>query len=291
VRIYCGSHWIHLWQLSNVQLALLKPDDFNLSAEEQKILHENRVNSLSSVQEPPLAVTRQLYATSQEEFDNIDQIKNTASSLLRHLWTFRNRNCSDPRDRIYALRSMALDLKEFIVPNYSESSGIVYAKATRKVIEHHRKLDIMGMCLTPEVSDPGSPGSPSWTPDFTLTAAQRPFTSLTMFLSGHEPYYSATRKISKAMPLLSEDASELRLQGHSVGTVIALGVESAKNWQDMVIRFKNLADQISSARSDPSMDRTEWFWRTLITNRTSNNLPARAEVEGRQFQSWWRALN
>jgi hypothetical protein len=38
------------------------------------------------------------------------------------------------------------------------------------------------------------------------------------------------------------------------------------------------------------MDRTEAFWRTLITNRTSNNQRARSEVEGRQFQYWWETL-
>jgi hypothetical protein len=140
---------------------------------------------------------------------------------------------------------MALDLKEFIVPNYGESAGTVYAKVTRKVIAQYKKLDIMGMCFTPEGSDPGSPGRPSWTPDFNVTGAQRSFTSLTMFLSEHDPYYSATTKTSKAVPLLSDDISELRLQGHRAGTVIALGVEGAKDWQDMVIRSRNLADQIS----------------------------------------------
>ena len=273
-----------------MQLALLKPEHFNLSVEEQDVLRKNRVAYIASAHKPPLAVTRQLFATSQKECPKIDQIKDTSSTLLCHLWTFKNRDCSDPRDRIYALKSMALDLKELIVPDYSEGPGIVYAKATRLVIEHHKKLDIIGMCLTPEDSDPGSPERPSWTPDFASMAAQRPFTSLTMFLSGHDPYYSASTKVSEAVPLPSDDPSELRLQGHSVGSVIALGFEGAKNWQDMVIRSSKLAGHFSPANSDHDIDRTEVFWRTLITDRTSNNQPARADVEGRQFEFWWNTL-
>ena len=268
-----------------MQLALLRPEHFNLSAEEQKIMNENRVKYLAVHQEPALAVTRQLFATSKEECKKIEQIKNTASTLLRHLWTFRNRQCENPRDRIYALKGMALDLKESIVPDYSESVGTVYAKATREVIQRHKKLDIMGMCFTPQDSEPGSPGRPSWTPDFTLAATQRPFTTLTMVLSGHEPYYSATTKVSEAVPLPPDNTSELRLRGHSVGTVSALGVDGAKDWQDMVMRSRNLAEQISPTKSEPEVDRTETFWRTLITNRTSNNQTARSDVEGQHFES------
>lgn len=135
VEIYCGSDCIHFWQLSNVQLALLKPQHFNLSAEEQMLVHENRAAFLTAVQEPPLAVTRQTFATSKAECPKIDNIKQTACTLLRHLWTFRHRNCSDALDRIYALKSMALDVQDLIVPKYGESAGRLYAEVARNIIK------------------------------------------------------------------------------------------------------------------------------------------------------------
>lgn len=293
VDIYCGPNRIHFWQLSNVQLALLKPQHFNLSPEEQRLVHENRSASLTSVQEPPLAVTRQLFATSKAtskaECEKIEEIKTT---LLRHLWTFRHRNCSEPLDRIYALKSMALDVRDLIVPRYGESAGSVYAEVTRKIIYEHKKLDVLGMCVTLEDCEPGSPGRPSWAPDFHSAVAreQRPFTPLTMFLSGYDPYYTATSIKCETALFPTESPSELRLEGRHVGTVTALGFEGATTLQDMVIRSRGLSDRLSSCSSTQKAIRSETFWRTLITNRTSENQCARAGVEGHQFQAWWETL-
>ena len=289
--IHCGSSWIHFWHLSNVQLALLRPGHQNLSLEEQRLLQKDSSQAMVSKQEPPLVVTRQLFATSREDFARIEDTRMTASTLLRHLWTFRNRTCKDPHDRVYALRSMALDLQNDIVPDYGQRTGRLYAGVTRKIIGKHKKLDILGMCVTLEGFDPGSPDRPSWAPDFhsAVVQAQRPFTSLTMFLSGHASYYTATGA-SEANVSSPEDALELRLRGYLVGTVAALGFEGAETWQDMVKRSKDLSDAVSLRASEARPDRPNAFWRTLITNRTSENQLARPDVEGREFQAWWETL-
>lgn len=286
--MYCGPDWVDFWQLANLQLALLRPEHFHLNEEEQRIIRENKDGLAPPGQEPPLVLTRQLFATSRADYDDIEMTRNRASLLLRHLWVFRNRECTDPRDRIYALRSMAMDLKDAIIPNYNESEGMLYAKVTRRIIQHHKNLDVMGMCFTS--GDPGGTDRPSWAPDFNLATPQRPFTNLTMLLSGHEPYYMATARTSEARPSSPDDESELKLWGYNVGIITALGVESAKTLEEYVIKSRDLAEAISHTSLDFGMDHTEAFWRTLITNRTSENRPARADIEGKQFQAWWETL-
>ena len=285
--MYCGFDCIDFWQLSNAQLAMLQPEHWHLNDKEQKLLLENRPGFAPPGYEPPLVSTRQLFATSRADYEKIEQARNTTCTLLRHLWTFRNRNCTDPRDRIYALRSLAMDLKEAVVPNYGESHSRIYAKVTRQIIEHHKNLDVLGMCFTFEGSDPGDAERPSWAPDFHVTTTQRPFTSLTMFLGGHEPYYLATTRASEARPSSSDDEAELKLWGYDGGVVTALGIEDAKTLEEYIIKSRDLAETISHTSFDSGMDRTEAFWRTLIANRTSENRPARADVEGKQFRAWW----
>lgn len=246
---------------------------------------ENRVKYLSSFQEPPLAVTRQLFAVGVEERPEIEAIRSRECRLLRHLWTFRDRNSSNPRDRIYALRSMSLDLKSLIVPDYGARFGIVYAKATRHIIELHKRLDILGMCLTPEGTNPGDPERPSWAPDFHWRTAQWPFTPLTMFMSGNEAYYSAISASPVELFTTGRD-NELGLKGCAVGTVQDLASEGARTPEEMTIRSRVLAERVPPSQLDFEYNNTETFWRTLITNRTSLSKPARIEMEGQQFQAW-----
>lgn len=188
-----------------------------------------------------------------------------------------------------------------IDPNYEENVGITYARATRAIIKKHKKLDVLGMCLVPEDSAPKTEDWPSWTPDLTLKAKDRPFTPLTMFTSGHPSYYTAASN-SNTTPEFSDDLLELKVKGYEVGTIAALGFEKAKEWIEAkvwteatvwigaVLQSRKLAEQLATNATQRYSDITDAFWRTLITNRTSQSTPARHDVEGRQFSVWWEVL-
>ena len=250
--------------------------------------NEARRDAMISIQEPPLVVTRQFFANSKEEVERLEHAQTTNCTLLRHLWTFRNRECTKPRDRVFAMKALSLDVGNLIEPDCEDDVGQTSAKAALTIVEHHKKLDILGMCITLEGCEPGGGERPSWAPDLGLPARRRPFTSLTMFLGEHEPYYTAT--MSSEATLGPCNLKRLTTYGHRVGIVAALGSEKQKTWDDMVRHSKELVDQLPNMELASNTTRMEAFWRTLITNRNSNSEPASVDTEGEQFKLWWATL-
>ena len=223
----------------------------------------------------------------------IEQTRAAAATLLRHIWVFRKRNCSDPRDKIYAIRSMALDIKAEIEPNYDEAFGITFTKATCAIIRKHHKLNVLGMCIVPEGSTPGGHNRPAWVPDLRISEQIRPFTSLTKVWTDREPYYTAAGN-SNTFAMPSHAAPELDLTGYDVGTIAALGIDGvqpgAKAWQEGLIRSWKLVEELAASKELRYDDPQEAFWRTLITNRNSLSEPAQYDTEGVQFNAWWEVL-
>lgn len=78
----------------------------------------------------------------------------------------RDSDCTDPRDKIYALWNLAKDAGDLgIVPDYSLSVRSLCVSFTKQYILHHRCLDII--CV-PQVRciKPLEGGLPSWVPDW-----------------------------------------------------------------------------------------------------------------------------
>ncbi|OWP00762.1 heterokaryon incompatibility protein [Marssonina coronariae] len=131
--------------------------------------------------------------------------------------------CSDPRDRIFAVLGLADDASSCFscFPDYSRTCDEVYIEATRRMLKQGH-LDILAYCHGPR-----SPASalPSWVPDWRLMTfapmAYSPWQSVFFSASGH----------SQQPPIPdNEDPCLLGLSGIVADTVRQSGSLWSPDW-------------------------------------------------------------
>lgn len=90
--------------------------------------------------------------------------------LRRLIIGFRARQCSDPRDKVYAMLGMLVQeeleapLSSLVRPNYGKSHAEVIRDATRYCLRRGRGLRILGYISFRNEDDIGADGFPSWVP-------------------------------------------------------------------------------------------------------------------------------
>jgi len=135
----------------------------------------------------------------------IDQRELPLGSLL-----IRNvdRDCTDKRDKVYGLLSLAhISFARAIVPNYSLSLTDVYKDVSLAYVNHDMRLEPMRYC---EAGTRRIGGCPSWVPDWSSVVDQR-------FLAGQ-----VSCGVSRAhTKYISPD--KLRVTGVLCGTVASMG--------------------------------------------------------------------
>ncbi|KAG4429492.1 hypothetical protein IFR05_015030 [Cadophora sp. M221] len=88
------------------------------------------------------------------------------TDLLSHLVRYRRCECSNPRDKIFAVLNLASIDKDLALPaaDYASSVKSVYTFVTKALIEHHHSLDVL---CAPHAGDWRTPDDlPSWSPDW-----------------------------------------------------------------------------------------------------------------------------
>lgn len=108
--------------------------------------------------------------------DELTNRNNSLSGLLfqeveRHLphlrESFGNAQCSDPRDRIYALLSLDKTMEDLgIVPDYSVTATQLYENVTKLFIDRYLGLEILTECEM--ACGVENLGGPSWVPDWSV---------------------------------------------------------------------------------------------------------------------------
>jgi tetratricopeptide (TPR) repeat protein len=108
-------------------------------------------------------------------------------SLLRLLNAYRNADCTDPKDRVYALLGISLYADHShpgLQIDYSKSVAEVYQGAAQAIIEESGKLDVL--CMNHESTTHPETGQyrarhhslPSWTPDWSTILGSLPLASI-----------------------------------------------------------------------------------------------------------------
>ena len=116
---------------------------------------------------------------------------------------FSGRNCSDPRDYIYALLNITTDTKARIVADYRKSVQEVFTEAARAMILETGDL----MAILPAGNNNNNRdrwhGAPNWVPNWA--------TSLTMNI--RDLYNSAKGPNIDGSPFTNKDPTVLNLTG------------------------------------------------------------------------------
>ncbi|KAI1350589.1 heterokaryon incompatibility protein-domain-containing protein [Xylaria sp. FL0043] len=196
------------------------------------------------------------------------------SSLFRPeslLWTFRHREATDPRDKIYGVLSLlkghstntGQDAKDLIVPDYSPGMRFekVFTRAVFNIINFSASLDI--------ISQPGfvsrdlDLGLPSWVPDFSQPVKFAG--SLDRYLK-QLPCYNASAGRRASLAAIEENI--LVLEGRLLDTIASTSramlyrVEESQNsiMQEWYTFTRDAYKSTMESCSTPWKDR---FWRTL----------------------------
>ncbi|KAI0413224.1 heterokaryon incompatibility protein-domain-containing protein [Xylaria grammica] len=205
------------------------------------------------------------------------------SSLFRPeslLWTFRHREATDPRDKIYGILSLLRGrstntgqaAKALIVPDYSPEMNYekVFTKAVFNIIEFSASLDII--CQPGSASRDIDPRLPSWVPDFSQSM---------MFAGSLDRYlkqllcYDACAGRSASVSVIDDNI--LMLEGCLVDTIASTSSSMSdmkeehqrsimQEWYGFTRDFYN---ELSKGGTDS--DNIHWedrFWRTLCGDTT-----------------------
>jgi hypothetical protein len=115
--------------------------------------------------------TRRLKSPLYQLMQNLDTVRKSiqqgsAPALLQLLKAYRDREATDPRDKLYALLGIAGDLSIYrIVPDYSMPFEEVYKASTLQFILAYRSLEVLNLSFGLSKTS----GLPSWTPDWRVS--------------------------------------------------------------------------------------------------------------------------
>ncbi|KAJ5921097.1 HET-domain-containing protein [Penicillium verhagenii] len=140
--------------------------------------------------------------------------QNRTGQLSQLLWRTPRHQCSDPRDRIYALYGMAPAARNAYPPDYDKSVGQVMKEATKYIIEKELGLRALDAFVVRE-DNTSADLLPSWVPDFT-----RDLTTEGIYGSQYisvKPDKSLFEWEAQYQPYISPDLSTLHLWARRAG--------------------------------------------------------------------------
>jgi hypothetical protein len=244
-----------------------------------------------------------------------------ADQLLDLLVGLRNRNSSDPRDKIFAALGMinGHGNEIGILPDYQSPVEDIYTRTAASILIAAENLDILGVCSTNQHGN-STLGLSSWVPDWSVTHFI-PAPLKTAVISS----YKATGE-SKTSPKFL-NGKILVVSGHIFDTISSLGdtmpdindepwgaiedapddagiLESLRDIShDFTIMYNNLVSLVPhlaifiswekfAAVNEQSMSTTgeshmEVYWRTLCADQ----MPDGYDTAKSQFRVWYDSLS
>jgi hypothetical protein len=191
--------------------------------------------------------------------------------LLNLLFSFKDYQATDPRDRLYALLGFTPSIP--IIPDYTKPAEEVYEELVRISIQTTGTLMMTFLCRKPKHLQ-----LPSWVPDLSLNLPDDAWnTSCPLGFFGADGNNWANVGVPSPGCILSPtyEKGELTVSGFIYDTPIILGPvwdgtleERQSNFYKVILEYQKLLDETDAA-SFPHLicqHRKECFWRTLIWN-------------------------
>lgn len=213
----------------------------------------------------------------------------------------RNVQCTDPRDRVYALLGLANDVSSQdleVMPDYALTIEEVYKGFSIWNLSHTKDL----RCLSySSLSSRSQLSLPSWVPDYTLLEVEPPLARAEIEL----PYNAA--RGTEPILRFSDGRNTLHIHGYTVDSVGMIGSLQAE--VSIPDPLPELSQQVNEAQDstaliqtsiwikecwkiattkygeDLPLERYEDFWRAMICNRTSTGQMAPHEY-GTSFRRY-----
>lgn len=196
------------------------------------IAHGSMFIALSSIFNVVSYLDRKL-GYEVEEFEKIARLQWISAEYHRGrrlplqvlLYESRDRQCGNPRDKIYALQGLMYEQPTALLrPDYDLPVAVVYANATRFLISASQSLDIICGQEPSKAID----GLPSWTPDYSCFGTGN--TVPLVDLSGRKVIHNASlREPPPRIPdinALPNDWQHLQVSGTHMGTIKSLSRQS-----------------------------------------------------------------
>jgi hypothetical protein len=221
--------------------------------------------------------------------------------LLDYLQGFRHCEATDPRDKVYALVSLAADISPgtFRI-DYTLTTEELYKGVVRFILFHHKSLDILGAVIQKESEVVLR--LPSWAPDWSLRTEyefpESPF--LRKLISGYpnQKFYNASGGTSVSV-YTSFNIDHLVLKGFVFDTLVDLCDDAVdllgrintsdfrtpqqhltiiQQWEQKALEISGDGDPYSHT------GRLEAFWRTLIADAIGDKRATKDAAE--MFKVW-----
>lgn len=165
---------------------------------------------------------------------NTEGFPTPADEMLFFLFRARNREATDPRDKIFALLGLISgDVSALgIQADYRAAAQDVFRHATGRLLENSKNLDALGLCYPYKTRTVHE--LPSWVPDWGSTA----FLAHPMMEdSKRRPRSTHASKPHSAQVSWDEGGNTLIIDGHSQGTIAHLSrvrpeIDSDELWRD-----------------------------------------------------------
>lgn len=186
----------------------------------------------------------------------------SAPSLETLIETTKGAQCTDPRDRVYALLSLVHNLD--IQPDYTKSTEAVYQQAASHLIQNSKDLELLSLCEL----NPKRLNMPSWVPDFSI---QKSASNIIFF--GH---------IASCLGQPPRDEDTLQAEGLFIALIKSISaIDVATTIHEQA---KMLATELNRLSSTINMEEpyrcggkySEAFVRTMVADQFSEqHFPAR----------------
>ncbi|KAF5263357.1 hypothetical protein FOXYS1_5894 [Fusarium oxysporum] len=227
-----------------------------------------------------------------------------APDLLSLLHRFRSAGCSEPKDKIYAIRGLLeggpnADLIEKITMDYKVPDWQIYLETAWAILTSDNNLNLLSHAAQSDME--GVENLPSWVPDWSVAESNsviRDRTSTDEFGNETVLWHASARLRWKRQG--TQGSRILAVQGNCVGVVtnVVETAEIVKNLGQIYrvfhrirrmysatgIRLTSDGDstdpdmQVPTGTSRPPQSRFEALWRTLIMDRWKGLYPAPQEA-------------
>lgn len=148
--------------------------------------------------------------------------------------------CTDPRDRIFAVLGLADDAFKYDkFPDYTKNCEWVYTEAAKKMLGQGH-IDILANCLFPRTTK-----MPTWVPDWRMMA----FAPLFSGKLNPKHGASASKKSFTRQKVEFPDSESLTLKGTLVDTVKAFGSVWSPDWLGTLLDHEHTLKYLSEIQA------------------------------------------